>query len=211
MFKILDVFKRIKRNSLATLKADPAEEDTVEARSSKRSLSDARLVLPSRSDQSTRPSSFDQISFESRFHEAIDRRAVDQHFEKLCELLLDAVQNHNTEARLGSVAKLIHLEQGQSADGRLIAYFKPFNQKGWLLERSGSGWRMTMAEKIAADESFLRSHLEPWDVTQIYTDDLAEAPDRIQSLRFGPMLMSLSSYHQCMLKSFLELLKRPIQ
>ena len=98
----------------------------------------------------------------------------------------------------GRQAGAIYRETGRLAPGRPYFYVKPPNATGLLFERLGAGWLVTAAEKIVAQDLFLRE-AEPLDAVVLYmARDRAVFP-RVQSAAVGTELLAFAVYGQRLL------------
>ena len=142
------------------------------------------------------------IHFEERYAVAENARVIDEAFGGLRRKLFGECEAISSEARQNDSGRIILREQGTTSEGRQFLFFKPFSDFGWLIERSGAGWRVSRAEKIISQQMFLRSHADPWDVVLMYQDPKGEGIQRVKSHRFGNTLMSLAVYEQRMSAAF---------
>jgi hypothetical protein len=128
---------------------------------------------------------------------------IDGAFRLLRKELLLEVDKLNEAAREEDGSRLIQREIGVTAEKRHFLFLKPFNDYGWLLERSGAGWRVSRAEKIVSQDMFLRSNADPWDLVNVYEDPSGEGAHRVKSQRFGGALLALPVYHDRMKQAFI--------
>lgn len=84
-------------------------------------------------------------------------------------------------------------ESGTLMTGKPYFYIKPFNQNGWLFERTESGWVICKAEKIYGQDSFIRSD-RAWDIASVLSSADGRSTPRVNSSRFDLNLVSLSLY-----------------
>ncbi len=106
----------------------------------------------------------------------------------------------------GEKNQTIFREYGKIAPGRPYFYLKPPGGKGLLFERSGSGWVLTFAEKIVAQDLFVREQT-PLDQVVLYmAKDQALLP-RVMSTREGDELVAFKVYEQ----HLFEAVKRVMQ
>lgn len=143
------------------------------------------------------------LHFEERYIVSQDSRQADMIFTQLRNGLFEDCDMASEKARRNAGGKMIYREQGKTSEGRPFLFFKPFSDYGWLLERSGAGWRLSRAEKIVSQQMFLRSHSDPWDVVLLYEDPKGEGSPRVKSQRFGGTLMSPQVYERRMRESFM--------
>lgn len=131
-----------------------------------------------------------------------DHRQIDQIFAALRKKLFEDSDALSAAARRGEGGKTVFRESGKTSEGRGYIFFKPINDYGWLIERSGAGWRIHRAEKIISQNMFLRSNGDPWDVAVLFADP--KRPDfvRVRSQRFGDTLMSMAVYEQRLRSAF---------
>lgn len=88
-----------------------------------------------------------------------------------------------------------HRESGKLASGRPYFYIKPFNQAGWLFERSSSGWVVAQAEKLAATDTFLRARTLFDQASVLVPDDPGRLP-RVRSVMAGDEMISVALYEK---------------
>lgn len=139
---------------------------------------------------------------EDRYGVVDDKKQLDAIFAGLRDKLFEDSEALSAAARRGDGGKTVFRESGKTSDGRGYIFFKPLNDYGWLVERSGAGWRVSRAEKIISQQMFLRSNSDPWDVAVLYTDPKRSDIVRVNSQRFGQTLMSMAVYEQRMRESF---------
>jgi hypothetical protein len=84
-------------------------------------------------------------------------------------------------------------EAGRLAPNRAYFYLKPQNQQGWLFERSGAGWVVTPADKIVAQDLFLRG-TETLDHVALYLAKDRPGVPRVKSRAAGEDLLALAVY-----------------
>lgn len=145
--------------------------------------------------------------FEDRYIVSESKQMVDDAFLSLRRSLFDDCDAQTALARRQQGGRMIFREQGKTSEGRPFMFFKPFNDFGWLIERSGAGWRISRAEKIVSQQIFLRGNGDPWDIVLLYADPKGEGAIRVKSQKFGNTLMSLPVYEQRMRTAFgIELL-----
>lgn len=103
-------------------------------------------------------------------------------------------------AVLREAGRLAVSDRSGSADprhgqARPYFYLKPQNRPGWLFERSGSGWTLSQAEKIVAQNLFLRQG-PALDVVTLHLARDRLAYPRVRSALFGNDLLSFAVYEQ---------------
>lgn len=132
-----------------------------------------------------------------------DTKHVDAIFTGLKKKLFEDSDELSAKARRGEDrGKTVFREAGKTSEGRGYLFFKPFNDYGWLVERSGAGWRISRAEKIISQQMFLRSNSDPWDVAVLFSDPKRSEFVRVKSRRFGDTLMSMAVYEQRLRSAF---------
>lgn len=139
---------------------------------------------------------------EDRYGVLEDKKQLDVIFANFREKLFEDAEALSAAARRGQGGKTIFREAGKTSDGRAYIFFKPLSDYGWLIERSGAGWRISRAEKIISQQMFLRSNSDPWDVAVLFSDPKHSGTIRVNSQRFGQTLMSMAVYEQRMRESF---------
>lgn len=166
-----------------------------------------RRALPLRLTRSTRSPVPELVKsrplrLDETFLIADDHRAADEMFVHLRRAIFEDCDALSTAARQGNGGRTIFRETGTTAEGRAFLFFKPYNDYGWLIERSGAGWRVSRAEKIVRQQMFLRSNADPWDIVLVFADPMREGSFRVRSHRFGNALMAYPVYEQRMREAF---------
>ena len=142
------------------------------------------------------------VHLEQRYTVQDNERRVDEVFSSMRASLITMTDEISDAARRGLRGKIVFRETGKTSEGRGFAFFKPMSDYGWLVERTGAGWRISRAEKIIDREMFLRSNSEPWDVAILYEDPAGQGQPRVKSSRFGNTLMALPVYQEKLRGSF---------
>lgn len=114
-------------------------------------------ILPRQALVKKRP-----VSLEQRYSLLEAPASADAAFRRLQARVFEAAA-----LRADQTGTTIFREAGRIAPNRLYFYVKPQNQRGWLVERSAAGWLVTGAEKIVAQDMFLRDR-EPVDSVLLY-------------------------------------------
>ena len=125
-----------------------------------------------------------------------DQGRVDELFLRMRRYLYQSTEQlaHRDPKRV-----MVLREAGRVAPNRPYFYLKSLNQRGWLFERSGSGWVVSRAEKIVSQDTFIRSH-EAWDTVNIFTAADGESLPRVSSPRLGAELVSFAVYEEMLLQ-----------
>ena len=186
----MDIFKTVGEWLSGVLPGDSSSEAV--GRSTKRSSTSD--VMKSR-----------QQTLEMRYKILEDQPQVETIFKRLAVPLLELCDTLSSSARVNGGGKVILRELGTTDDRRSYVYMKPMSEYGWLMERSGAGWRTSRAEKIIGDSVFMRSHQDPWDVVTVWTDPNGEGLMRIRSQRFGGELLSMPEYWRRLSESFVDI------
>jgi hypothetical protein len=139
---------------------------------------------------------------EERYALCDSNQKVEDSFRRLRELLFEVSDALSSKARNREGGTIVTKEIGKTNEGRPFLYFKPFSDFGWLVEKTGPGWRISRAEKIVSDQIFLRGQGDPWDQVLLYEDPLGVGSLRIKSQRFGKELMTASVYEERMKSAF---------
>ena len=83
---------------------------------------------------------------------------------------------------------------------RSYCYLQPWNEQGWLIERTPTGWFIAPADKNIVTDTFMRTNMA-WDsVTLFRPEDETEGLLRIRSSRHGEELISYPVYEDAILK-----------
>ena len=135
-------------------------------------------------------------SFEERYRILEDQWQVESIFKRLAVPLLDLCDNISAAARGNADGRVVLRELGTTDDRRSYVFMKPMSEQGWLIERSGAGWRVSRAEKIIGQSMFMRSHQDPWDVVTVWHDPRGQGLNRVRSQRFGHDLLTMSEYER---------------
>lgn len=128
---------------------------------------------------------------DERAYRPLDQEsACDEFFLRLKRVVYAAAEARGTS---------LYRETGKLTTGRPYFYVKPFNEKGWLFERDGAGWRVARAEKIVTQDRFIREpDLE--DLARVYVPRDPERLPRVMSQLWGPDLVSVSVYEDRILR-----------
>lgn len=132
------------------------------------------------------------VSLQNKYQVDSNEQRVDEVFSRLRTYLVERVETLNKQHRSPLV---VFKEAGRFPDGRPYLFFKPANQRGWLIERQGAGWIVTRAEKIIDRALFLRGTQDVWDSVVLYSSEQSNSP-RISSSKFGGDLLAFTLYEQ---------------
>lgn len=138
------------------------------------------------------------MTLSESYSRSLDRIDLDALFMRFRRNVWRELQS--LESRKGRA--LATRESGRMASGQPYFYIKPFNQKGWLFERSDTGWVICFAEKIHTADTFIRSEYA-WDVATCLTNQSYEATPRVNSTKFELQLVSLSLYEDKVISTVL--------
>lgn len=133
-----------------------------------------------------RPSSLDQ-----KYHLLTDDGMCDEFFLRLRRRVYHAIDVAGMTA---------HRESGRLSTGRPYFYVKPFNQSGWLFERSSSGWVVAQAEKLSVADTFLRDRTL-FDQASVLVPEDPERLPRIRSATLGDEMISVALYEKRILET----------
>jgi hypothetical protein len=128
-----------------------------------------------------RPSSLDQ-----KYHLLTDDGMCDEFFLRLRRRVYQALD-------VGGVTA--YRESGRLSTGRPYFFVKPFNQSGWLFERSSAGWVVAQAEKLAVGDTFLRDQTLLDQASVLVPEDPERLP-RIRSATLGEEMISVALYEK---------------
>jgi hypothetical protein len=131
------------------------------------------------------------VSLTARYAPLTEGPLCDEFFLRLKRKVYEAMDQGGITA---------HREAGKLASGRSYFYVKPFNQKGWLFERSGAGWVVAWAEKMAASDTFMR---DPGviDIASVQVPEDPTRLPRVQSPVGGGELISMVLYEERLIQS----------
>lgn len=102
-------------------------------------------------------------------YELLDDQAQgDDLFLEVKENVFSLINSINNELFSTGSTSIFFKESGRLSERRPYFYIKLSGEKGLLFERSGSGWIIAPAEKIAGRDLFLRNG-EILDAVQIFT------------------------------------------
>jgi hypothetical protein len=146
-----------------------------------------------------------QQTLEMRYQILEDQQQVETIFKRLAVPLLELCDTISSSARVNGGGRVILRELGTTDDRRSYVFMKPMSEYGWLMERSGAGWRTSRAEKIIGDSVFMRSHQDPWDVVTVWKDPQGEGLTRVRSQRFGGDLLSMPEYWRRLSESYVDI------
>jgi hypothetical protein len=91
------------------------------------------------------------------------------------------------------------IESGMLDSDRPYVYLQPLNRQGFLFERASSGWVIGRADKIVANDTFVRTG-EAWDVVNVVSQPDAAMP-KVVSRRFEDQSMPFSEYRRRLLEA----------
>ena len=126
-------------------------------------------------------------SLEQRYALVEEMELADEVFKRLQRRVFEAID------RGRAAGPTVFREAGRLAPGRPYFYVKPQSARGWLFERSGAGWVVTAAEKIVAQDLFLRDG-EPLDAVQLFAATDRVVMPRVKSHAGGDELLALAVY-----------------
>lgn len=132
-------------------------------------------------------------TLEERYQLLEHRGLGDEVFQRLKRRVIEA-----SEAQQLRGGAAILVEAGKLNPGRAYFYLKPLGRQGWLFERSGAGWIVSRAEKIVAQDLFLREG-EPIDAVSLFMAADQKGYPRVRSTNLSGDLLSLAVYEQRML------------
>jgi hypothetical protein len=137
---------------------------------------------------------FDEVELEL----ARDTQKIDKAFDAFKSLVYSELDQlrESSEARHW---QQIHREGGKINGGRRYFFIQQFNTRGWLVERSGLGWVISRAEKIAQQNLFVR-HGTPFDIVSILEPADGSDRFRIRSGRWEIDHFSIDAYAKRWLK-----------
>ena len=129
---------------------------------------------------------------------------------QIIEAMFDRVRRYLYSAadrvRLGSASHdpllpLVIRESGRTMSSQRYFFLQPISRSGWLFEQVEGGWIVTQAQKLAGQNTFLRSSIA-WDVVSLHqrADDSNHQPPRVSSVRFGQDLLSFPVYERQLLQ-----------
>ena len=148
---------------------------------------------PSISLQKSRP-----LSLQENYILLEDNNEIDKIFIKFKEHIYNYLNSLVLDKN--KLQKVFLKEHGRISGNRNYFFIQPINEAGWLIERSGKGWVISKAQKIVANNTFLRQS-EPWDVVTVYAPKYKEGTIRVTSQRFQTPLLSLLVYEEKFLKN----------
>lgn len=140
---------------------------------------------------------------------SLDQRYVDEVFGRLRENIFRTLDEATVVSAHGQPG--IFREFGTTGGKTPYFYLKPLNEKGWLFERSGSGWVITRSEKIVGEDLFLRG-VAAWEVANLFSVQPSgqavkfsgkggQGPvPRVMSRALGKELLSLPVYQHKLLR-----------
>ncbi len=100
------------------------------------------------------------ISFQERYSQIANDLKISALFDRFNSELKMALKQQEPR-------QTIFMEHGRFADGRKFTYYKPINQKGFILEVTDHGWSISRAEKIPTQGLFLKNTTDFWDNIQL--------------------------------------------
>lgn len=139
------------------------------------------------------------LSLRERYCEMADDETVETFFRRLQHRVYREVDRYNAHDKVGAkVHRRILRETGRLNDRRPFFFVQPVNEAGWLFEKGTHGWRISRAQRIVSQQTFMRQH-ESWDVVTLHTCSGGGGPPRVDSLKFKTDLVSYAVYEQQLL------------
>lgn len=125
---------------------------------------------------------------------------LDRVFTDLRRDIYERIDQRKTEV---PAAQSIYREYGKLSASRGYFYIKPFNKFGWLFEQNGVGWSVSMAEKVASQDLFVRKG-QVWDLVSVLEPVEATYAPRLSSQRLSAEYLPVGVYgerffEQCIL------------
>jgi hypothetical protein len=116
-----------------------------------------------------------------------DKDAGDDVFMRLYDKIADVIDSDSSVTILK--------EYGKSDQNRNYFFVQHLNEKGLLFERNLNGWEVSTAQKIVANDSFIRDR-ECLDVVTLHKPKEGAGMIRVSSAKFGDELISFVVYEQ---------------
>lgn len=145
-------------------------------------------------------------SLADSYHLVYDDHVAETLFQKLRGGLFDATAPESDVAGrtvgLGArawVGPVTFREFGRLGMDRSFFFLQPQSELGFLFERSGPGWVIARAQKVA-EGKYVREG-ESWDAVTLFMREGVAQDPRISSSRMGPDLVTLSVYRQRFLEA----------
>ncbi|MBF0441654.1 MAG: hypothetical protein HQK54_07090 [Oligoflexales bacterium] len=120
-----------------------------------------------------------------------DQDALDYLFNKLKTNLLTAY-GYGKYRGVNNLPR-VRYEAGTIMGNRSYFYLEPWDEKGWLFERTPYGWIISRADKIVEQKTFLRG--ESWDAVTVFKPE-GEEVFRLSSKKMGDELLSFMIYEE---------------
>lgn len=138
------------------------------------------------------------IEWDEKYNPSNDATAVDGLFLRLRRYMY---RETDRMAKQGVTATILR-EAGRLGADRPYFFLQPLNEKGWLFERSGAGWVVSLAQKIATEDTFIRDY-EAWDQVTVFQPPQAQVGSfRVSSKRLALEYVSFAVYEQLLLERF---------
>jgi hypothetical protein len=127
-----------------------------------------------------------------------DSRLVRGSFIHFRDLMYEL--NRRTKQEAGSTPRALW-ESGKLAGDRAYFFLQPWNDRGYLFEETPRGWVVARAEKITAQDQFVRDRLA-WD--HVILHEATDRPGllRVSSEQMGEGIVSLRLYEDFMSQAF---------
>ena len=133
-----------------------------------------------------------------RSYVLIDNSAeVDALFFRLRDSLFKSLGIDLAAGRI-PVGNRIRAEVGSLHGQRPYFFLDPWEENGWLIEKTPTGFLIAPADKIVERDTFMRG--SAWDVVNIFKPDRQDGLYRLSSQRCGDKLMSLALYQDYLVK-----------
>ena len=118
-------------------------------------------------------------------------KEIDALFFRLRDGLLKTLGIELSSRRI-PVGNRIRAEIGTLPGQRPYLFLDPWEESGWLVEKTSTGFLIAPADKIVERETFMRGNA--WDIVNVFKPDNDEGLYRLSSQRCGDKLMSMALY-----------------
>ena len=123
--------------------------------------------------------------FGPQYSMAKDRKLVDEVFESLRCRIYDYIDEKRHLEENGVLDFKVHREYGRLSTNKTYFYIRPFNHLGWLFERQGVGWIISLADKVSSRDLFVRKG-DVWDIVSVM-----EAKEKNKQIMISSQRLSL--------------------
>jgi hypothetical protein len=181
--KINDAWQRLVVRSLSLRRSPVTQPDSADSRDAV-SLTENRPAMD---------------AWKLQYELVSDQETVTDVFQKLKDHVYKELDRSSVLKgdSLGKPVKYFR-EAGRIGLAKPYFFLKPAGDKGFLFEKSVSGWTLSRAEKICAQNLFLRDS-EPFDYVTLYANHQLRRMPKVASQLLGEDILPFAAYERVVL------------